>query len=201
MNENTNIFRKESLERLASPEQLDQLMQVVSPKSWLPLAALGSLVTVALLWSIFGRIPVTATGEGILVRPTDASSELVGLTYFKREEGDRIQPGMEVMLIPNSTRAQRLGGIMGRVEAVSQPSVTTLDAARQAEGTLSLQDGSVEVIATLERDPSSPNGFKCSSPQGGELEIFPGITTTVRITLEERAPITFVFPFLDRVPT
>jgi len=29
----------ESLERLSSPERLDQLMQVVSPKSWLPLWA------------------------------------------------------------------------------------------------------------------------------------------------------------------
>jgi len=32
-----------------SPERLDQLMQVVSPKSWLPLASLGSLVVVVSL--------------------------------------------------------------------------------------------------------------------------------------------------------
>lgn len=64
-----NLFRKESLERLSSPERLDQLMQVVSPKSWLPLTALGSLVVVALIWSILGRIPITVEGRGVLIYP------------------------------------------------------------------------------------------------------------------------------------
>ncbi len=64
-----NLFRKESLERLSSPERLDQLMQVVSPKSWLPLTALGSLVAVAVIWSIYGRIPITVEGRGALIYP------------------------------------------------------------------------------------------------------------------------------------
>lgn len=66
-----SLFRKESLERLSSPERLDQLMQVVSPKSWLPLASLGSLVVVALMWSIFGRIPITVAGRGVLIYPRE----------------------------------------------------------------------------------------------------------------------------------
>ncbi|NEP45898.1 MAG: NHLP bacteriocin system secretion protein, partial [Okeania sp. SIO2H7] len=63
------IFRKESLERLSSPERLDQLMQVVTLKDWLPLATLGSLVILGLLWSIFGKIPITISGKGVLIRP------------------------------------------------------------------------------------------------------------------------------------
>lgn len=65
-----SLFRKESLERLSSPERLDQLMRVVSPKSWLPLASLGSVVVVATLWSIFGRIPITIEGRGVLIYPS-----------------------------------------------------------------------------------------------------------------------------------
>jgi HlyD family secretion protein len=65
-----NLFRKESLERLSSPERLDQLMQVVSPKSWLPLTSLGALVTVAITWSIYGRIPITVEGRGVLIYPS-----------------------------------------------------------------------------------------------------------------------------------
>ena len=64
-----NLFRKESLERLSSPERLDQLMQVVSPKSWLNLVTLGSLVLVAIVWSIYGRIPITVEGRGVLIYP------------------------------------------------------------------------------------------------------------------------------------
>ncbi|MFN6474206.1 MAG: NHLP bacteriocin system secretion protein [Nostoc sp. SerVER01] len=64
-----SIFRKESLDRLSSPERLDQLMQVVNPLDWLPLATLGTFVLLGLIWSIFGRIPVTVTGKGILIQP------------------------------------------------------------------------------------------------------------------------------------
>jgi hypothetical protein len=47
----TEIFRKEALQRLSSPERLDQLMQVVSPHDWLVLGTalvlLGLALTVA----------------------------------------------------------------------------------------------------------------------------------------------------------
>jgi HlyD family secretion protein len=68
--QNNNLFRKEALERSSSPEQLDQMMQVVSPKKWLPLAALGTLVAAGLGWSVFGRIPITVNGQGVLVYPS-----------------------------------------------------------------------------------------------------------------------------------
>jgi len=63
------LFRKKSLERLSSPERLDQLLHVVDPKSWLPLAVLGALVLIAFVWAVFGEIPVYVEGRGILVRP------------------------------------------------------------------------------------------------------------------------------------
>ena len=58
------IFRKVALERLSSPEQLDQLMQVTSPRGWLALGAFGALLLTALGWSVLGSIPTDATGEG-----------------------------------------------------------------------------------------------------------------------------------------
>jgi hypothetical protein len=64
-----SIFRKESIERLASPEKLDQLMQVVSPVGWVPLAAAAFLVGGVGVWSFLGRIPITVTGQGVLIYP------------------------------------------------------------------------------------------------------------------------------------
>jgi len=63
------IFRKTALERLASPEQLDQLLQVTSPRGWLALTGLGLLVAAALVWSFFGTVTTTVEGQGILIRP------------------------------------------------------------------------------------------------------------------------------------
>lgn len=68
------IFRKVALERLSSPEQLDQLMEVTSPRGWLALAALGALLATALTWGIFGAIPTEAAGEGILIRQGGVSN-------------------------------------------------------------------------------------------------------------------------------
>jgi hypothetical protein len=62
------IFRKEALDRLSSPEQLDQLMQVTSPRGWIALGALGLLLLAGLLWGLFGTIPTTAEGQGRLLR-------------------------------------------------------------------------------------------------------------------------------------
>ena len=62
------LFRKSALARLASPEQLDQLMEVTDTKGWWTLSALAALVVAALLWSFVGRIPTTVQGAGILLR-------------------------------------------------------------------------------------------------------------------------------------
>jgi HlyD family secretion protein len=69
MGEEREIFRRESLERLSSPERLDQLLYVVKPQHWLFLATLAALLGLFVLWSVVGRIPVSAEGAAILVRP------------------------------------------------------------------------------------------------------------------------------------
>ncbi|MBN3878736.1 MULTISPECIES: NHLP bacteriocin system secretion protein [unclassified Nostoc] len=73
-NPKNNLFRKEALKRASSPEELDQIMQVVSPQKWLPLFTVGLLVTAGLFWSILGRIPITVTGTGIIVYPSKVAS-------------------------------------------------------------------------------------------------------------------------------
>lgn len=94
------IFRKVALERLSSPEQLDQLMEVTSPKGWLALIALGSLLLAALTWGVFGSIPTETTGEGILIRQGGVSN-VVSAESGQVEEilvsvGDVIEKGQVV---------------------------------------------------------------------------------------------------------
>ncbi|MEM6456723.1 MAG: NHLP bacteriocin system secretion protein [Acidobacteriota bacterium] len=62
------IFRKVALERLSSPEKLDQLIQITRSQDWLALLALGVLLTAVIAWSFYGVIPTEATGTGILLR-------------------------------------------------------------------------------------------------------------------------------------
>ena len=106
------IFRQESLERLSSTERLDRLMRVVNPKSWIPLTTLGFLSVTALTWSIFGRIPVTVEGAGVLVYPStvvpiqaNSSGQLVEL---KAKEGKLVKKGEVIATIDRSDLQERL---------------------------------------------------------------------------------------------
>ena len=56
--ENSNIFRKKSLERVSSPEQLNDYIRVTTPSVWIVLAALVLLLVGMLVWSVFGKVEV-----------------------------------------------------------------------------------------------------------------------------------------------
>lgn len=62
------VFRKVSLERLSSPEQLDQLVSVTDLRGWIALMAVGLVLTSAIVWSLAGRIPESVSGTGMLVK-------------------------------------------------------------------------------------------------------------------------------------
>lgn len=62
------VFRKVSLDRLASPEQLDQLMRVTDARGWIALTAIGIVLATAAVWGIAGSIPQNVGGVGILIK-------------------------------------------------------------------------------------------------------------------------------------
>jgi HlyD family secretion protein len=67
MKENA-VFRKVSLDRLSSPEQLDQLLPVTDPRGWVALSAIGVVLLAGLGWGIAGSIPQNVQGTGILIK-------------------------------------------------------------------------------------------------------------------------------------
>jgi len=61
--EKRSIFRKKSLDRVTSPEQLNDYIKVTTPSVWLILIATLILIVGVVVWALFGRIQVkTETG-------------------------------------------------------------------------------------------------------------------------------------------
>ena len=61
--EQKSIFREKSLERVTSPEQLNDYIKVTTPSVWMILIATLILIIGTLFWSVFGKIQVnTDTG-------------------------------------------------------------------------------------------------------------------------------------------
>ena len=58
---NQQLFRKSSIDRVSSPEQLNDYIRVTSPGVWLVLAAVIVLLMGACVWGIFGRLETKIT--------------------------------------------------------------------------------------------------------------------------------------------
>ena len=106
MTQKSQIFRQVSLDRLASPEQLDQALVVTSARGWLALAALGGLLLVALGWGIFGSIPTKVAGACILVRPGGVDEILAPgsgrLSDLSVDAGDMVRHGQLIARVERS---------------------------------------------------------------------------------------------------
>ena len=77
MAESESIFRKSALQKLSSPEQLDQTITVIRLQGWIALCALGALLVTVFVWSLVGSIPEKVKGNGVLIN----SSGLLSITY------------------------------------------------------------------------------------------------------------------------
>lgn len=89
-----DLYRKSSLEKISSPDQLDAMLKISSPLSWLALAGATLIVVVTVIWAFVGRIPVTVTTTGIVAGPdstnavySNAAGTVINV-YVKR--GDKI---------------------------------------------------------------------------------------------------------------
>ena len=91
------IFRQQSLDKLSSPERLDQLLRIVKPQSWVPLLALSLGACLVVVWAIVGIVPETVRGPAILVRPeqvTDFHALADGqIKTIEVSPGDQVQEG------------------------------------------------------------------------------------------------------------
>lgn len=198
--DNKGLFRQEALERLSSPERLDELMNLVTFKSWLPLGTLGVFLGLGLLWSLFGRVPVTTSGRGVFVQQSPESPTLVALLFFENSYRGQIFQGMPVVLVPETLQVSSDRGVTAAVKEVVEPPALTLDAAR---GSNDLADTMAPVPETM-AEPSASDPLQVVAQLSQEAasmppdSIAPGVAVEGRLTLEERAPITFVFPFLNQ---
>ena len=59
MEENKSIFRKKSLERISSPEDLDSYLVVTGPGVWFPLLAVVVMLIATIVWMFLGRLDTT----------------------------------------------------------------------------------------------------------------------------------------------
>ena len=122
MEQRQEIYRKSSLERIQSPDQLDQYLKVTTPMVWVLLAAILVLLIAGFWWAsqmeISSRIEATGTVEngtmtialrdetarkvvatGMMVRVGDITGTISSMTT----DTDGLQKAVLLMSLPDGT--------------------------------------------------------------------------------------------------
>ena len=68
------IIRKSEEEKISGPEQLEKSLVVTSPLSWIALLAVTAAIIAVVIWSFVGKIPVTVSATGYVVKPAGANA-------------------------------------------------------------------------------------------------------------------------------
>ena len=106
------IFRKTSISRLSSPEQLDQLLELTSARSWIGLSAYGCLLGLALLWGAYGEIQTRVHGTGVLIQTGGVLSVVASaggrVVNVPIRPGDVLEEGQVVARVEHPDLAETL---------------------------------------------------------------------------------------------
>ncbi|MGN0813931.1 MAG: hypothetical protein ACI4MH_01710 [Candidatus Coproplasma sp.] len=88
---NNKIFRKESVDRMSSPEQLNDYIKVTNPGVWMALAAIAILLIGICVWGFFGKLETTLN-----VAAVSENGRIV--CYVKEENVSKITDNLTVRI-------------------------------------------------------------------------------------------------------
>jgi multidrug efflux pump subunit AcrA (membrane-fusion protein) len=99
----SKVFRKAALERLSTPERLDEMMKITSGRLWLALSGLLGLALAALIWGFVGTLPTTVSANGVIIQEggTYPVPALVGglVTSVNFKVGDQVTQGQALATV------------------------------------------------------------------------------------------------------
>ncbi len=97
------LFRKKSLERISSPEALNDYLHVTSPSVWLILLAVILLLAGMLVWSSAASIDSFATGTAEVTNGT------MYIHFDNEQVAENVQSGMTVTAGETASRISSIG--------------------------------------------------------------------------------------------
>ena len=116
------IYRKSSMEKLSTLDQLDKAVVITSPSTWLALVGAAGIIVSVILWSIFGRIPENISARGILLDRGGVHtvySEVAGtVAEVLYETGDHVSKGDVILRMTGKELEKNEGEIKSNYDGV-----------------------------------------------------------------------------------
>ena len=129
--EQSSLFRRESVERIQSPEQLNDYLRISNPTIWVLLAAVIVLLAGMLIWSSVAYISSFAEGSATV------ENGAMTVRFYDEEQASRVESGMDIVV----------GDVSSPVKSVGRMEDGTVFALADT----SLSDGSYDARVTYRR--------------------------------------------------
>jgi len=164
----SKLFNKTSLERISSPEKMNDYIQVANPSVWLILGAAILLMVSVLIWGIFGSVSTTTTVNGL-------ASDGKIICYINANAGVAVEPGMQV-------------AISGDMKGTATGSVSTVGATP-----LSYTEASSGIESDYAVYALNISDWNICAEIATDAELSEGAIYSVSITTQSLRPIELVF--------
>lgn len=171
----SRVYRQAALDRLSSPEHLDQPVQVNPPVAWAGLAIAIALVTTAVLWAWFGSVSMEVTGPGNLQA---RNNEVEAVLFLRADTESKISRGTDVRIYGAQSSGRDSAPLAGKVTGVS----------------LVVDGGMPRARVTVGLEPVSKNhawiDAACAGHEPSSLEV------TGKLLVRREHPLTLLIPAL-----
>ena len=132
-----SLFRRSALEKMSSPERLDEAMTAASPRYWIAFLGTFIIVAGAVAWGFLGSVPTRLNAQGILLN-------YGGEIFSATSEGDGQLAGI---LVANGQRVNR-----GDPLAVLDLKLDESRLARERDKLVKLEERRTAYILQREKD-------------------------------------------------
>lgn len=129
---------------------------------------------------------------------------LVANLYIPASDGKRVEPGMEVHIVPTTVKREEFGFMFGKITEISTIPATPEGMMRtlknkQLVDTLSKEGAPFQTRAILEVEAKNFSGFKWSSPHGPEQAIGAGTMCSGEVIIKKQPLIAMVMPAIKKL--
>ncbi|MCL2003095.1 MAG: hypothetical protein FWG72_03700 [Oscillospiraceae bacterium] len=187
------LFRKSALDKISSPEQLNEYMKVAGPGVWCVLAALAVTFAAFFAWGALGSIPETVELTGTALAPE--GSPMAVYCFLPIDETKPLAVGMSVRVSPGYAPREQYGYIYGTVQSIGRSPVTAEQLQETLGGDLELiflpPGNVIEVVVGLEM--VSGGRPRWSTSKGASVDVTVGSACVLTVVTAERKPYELMF--------
>lgn len=189
------LFRKAALEKLSSPEELDQLMQITGPRGWLVLVALLLLLGVAVVVGVTGEIPVQVDAA-YCVLAKDENAVLHAVIFVPATSEHGIVVGDNAQIVPfgiSRSSGQFMYGTVSHIAsrpAYAEEMDQVINSSDLVDSILLEYNSVLEVDVTLVTNADGSYQWSVATPP--EVEMLPGTPCETTITTDEQSPVNLI---------